>query len=59
MDEQGGDRRRGLLGEAAGSKVGRHKGVGTVVEHALGELLGVCWSYGYNTKSLSNRTVIK
>ena len=37
----GGDRRSGLLGEAPGFKVGGHEGVGAVVEHALGELLGV------------------
>ena len=41
MGKQGGDRRWGLLFEAAGFKVGGHEGVGAVVEHALGELLGV------------------
>ena len=41
MVEQCGDERRGLLGEAAGLEFGGHEGVGAVVEHALGELLGV------------------
>ena len=41
MGEQGGDRGRSLLGEAPGFEVGGHEGVGAVVEHALGELLGV------------------
>ena len=41
MGEQCGDLRWGLLGEATGFEVGGHEGVGAVVEHALGELLGV------------------
>ena len=41
MGKQGGDRSGGLVGEAPGFKVGGHKAVGAVVEHALGELLGV------------------
>ena len=41
MGEQCGDRGGGLLGEATGLEVSRDEGEGAVVEHALGELVGV------------------
>ena len=41
VGEQGGDRCGGLLGEATGLEVSRDEGEGAVVEHTLGELMGV------------------
>ena len=46
MGEQGGDKSGGLLGEAPGFKVGGHEGVGTVVEHALGVVVGRPFVWG-------------